>query len=192
MKWLAWICVLVFVLVGSQTHAQLFAKKKRVKQPQFNEHIDFEGMVMRYLGKDMPRQSGIEGIYSVSAIVTRRGGFLSSPNRDKVVARRDNYAKVVILKEWPGSKREYLEISLASKDPGKYPVVGEFNSMAEGAGFVYKHYEPNTEGVNYTMVVTNADILDGVRVHLIKRKTITTKLSYLKLYPKKEDLVTNR
>jgi hypothetical protein len=182
--------VLVLTTVNSVAEAQVFGKKK--KQPDFAEQIDFEGMVIRYLGKDIPQRDGIEGIYSVSCIVTKRGGFLASPHREKVVARQDNYSKVVILKDWPGARREYFEISLGSEDPGKYPIVGEFNSLAEGAGLVYKHYEPGTDGINFTMVVTNSDIIDGVHVETIRRKTVTTKLSYLKLYPKKEDLVTNR
>lgn len=170
---------------------RIFEKRKKDKASPFAEQIDFEGMVKRYLGNNAPKQMGIEGIYSVSAIVTKRGGFLASPAREKVVARKDNYAKVVILKDWPDSKREYFEISLASKDPGKYPIVGEFNTLAEGEGFVYRHYEPETEGLNFTVVTTGSDILDGVRVYLQGRKTITTKLSYLKLYPLEGDMTSN-
>ncbi len=162
------------------------------KQSPFPEQIDFEGMVKRYLMKDTEPMERLEGIYSVSAIITKRGGFLSNPNREKVMARKDNYAKVVIIKDSENPKREYVEVSLASRVPGQYPVVGEFTSLSEGNAFVYKHYEPKTTGISYSFVLSEFDILDGVFVDVIKRKIITYKLSYLKVYPKKDELLNRR
>jgi hypothetical protein len=159
------------------------------KQPAFSEHVDFEGMVKRYLKKETLPMEPLEGIYSVSAIITKRGGFLANPNREKVVLRRDNYAKVVIMKDSENLHREYLEVSLASKDPGKYPVVGEFSSLSEGQAFVYKHYEPKSDIISYSFVLSEFDILDGVLTKVVRRKTITYKLSYLKIYPKKDELL---
>ncbi len=163
--------------------------KKKKKQPDFAEHVDFEGMVKRYLKKQTQPMEELEGIYSVSAIITKRGGFLANPNREKVVLRKDNYAKVVIMKDSEHPNREYLEVSLASKDPGKYPVVGEFSSLAEGQAFVYKHYEPKSDIISYSFVLTEFDILDGVLTRIHRRKTITYKLSYLKIYPKKDEVL---
>lgn len=161
--------------------------KKKQKPSDFKEHVDFEGMVKRYLRKETQPMEPLEGIYSVSAIITKRGGFLANPYREKVILRKDNYAKVVIMKDSENSNREYLEVSLASKDPGKYPVVGEFSSLAEGQAFVYKHYEPKTDIISYSFVLTEFDILDGVLTEIHRRKTITYKLSYLKIYPKKDE-----
>lgn len=161
--------------------------KKKETQSAFKEHIDFEGMVKRYLTKDTQPMEVLEGIYSVSAIISRRGGFLANPNREKIVDRKDNYAKVVIMKDTEHTNREYLEISLASKVPGKYPVVGEFSSISEGNVFVYKHYEPKEPVISYSFVLSEFDILDGILTKVVKRKIITYKLSYLKIYPKKTD-----
>lgn len=158
----------------------------------FAEHVDFEGMVKRYLMKETQPMEPLEGIYSVSAIISKRGGFLSNPNREKIIARKDNYAKVVIMKDSEHANREYLEVSLASKVPGKYPVVGEFSSLSEGKAFVYKHYEPKKTNVSYSFVLSEFDILDGVLTEVVRRKTITYKLSYLKIYPKKEDIPIRR
>ena len=144
-------------------------------------------MVKRYLTKDTQPMEVLEGIYSVSAIISRRGGFLANPNREKIVDRKDNYAKVVIMKDTEHTNREYLEISLASKVPGKYPVVGEFSSISEGNVFVYKHYEPKEPVISYSFVLSEFDILDGILTKVVKRKIITYKLSYLKIYPKKTD-----
>lgn len=163
--------------------------KKKKSQSDFSEHIDFEGMVKRYLKKETQPMEPLEGIYSVSAIITKRGGFLANPNREKVVVRKDNYAKVVIMKDSENPHREYLEVSLASKDPGRYPVVGEFSSLSEGQAFVYKHYEPKSDIISYSFVLSEFDILDGILTQIVRRKTITYKLSYLKIYPKKDELL---
>lgn len=166
-----------------------FAKKQK---SLFAEHIDFEGMVKRYLMKETQPMEPLEGIYSVSAIISKRGGFLANPNREKIIARKDNYAKVVIMKDSEHPNREYLEVSLASKVPGKYPVVGEFSSLSEGRAFVYKHYEPKQPNISYSFVLSEFDILDGVLTEVVRRKTITYKLSYLKIYPKKEETPLRR
>lgn len=165
--------------------------KKKQKSP-FAEHIDFEGMVKRYLMKETQPMEPLEGIYSVSAIISKRGGFLSNPNREKIVARKDNYAKVVIMKDSEHPNREYMEVSLASKVPGKYPVVGEFSSLSEGRVFVYKHYEPKQPNTSFSFVLSEFDILDGILTEVVRRKTITYKLSYLKIYPKKEETSLRR
>lgn len=164
------------------------SKFKKKSKSLFTEHIDFEGMAKRYLMKQTQPMEPLEGIYSVSAIITKRGGFLANPNREKVIARKDNYAKVVIMQDSEHANREYLEISLASKVPGEYPVVGEFNSLAEGKAFVYKHYEPKEPIISFSFVLSEFDILDGVLTKVVRRKTITYKLSYLKIYPKKEEM----
>lgn len=166
-------------------------KHKKKQKSSFSEHIDFEGMAKRYLMKAQPMEP-LEGIYTVSAIISKRGGFLSNPNREKIIARKDNYAKVVIMKDSENPHREYLEISLASKVPGEYPVVGEFSSLSDGMAFVYKHYEPKQPMVSYSFVMTDYDILDGVLTEVARRKTITYKLSYLKIYPKKSDIALQK
>ncbi len=182
------------MLVSTSASAQfgsIGSKSKKKQKSPFAEHVDFEGMVKRYLVKETPRLERLEGIYSVSAIITKRGGFLSSPDREKVMLRKDNYAKVVILKDTERKDREYIEISLDSKLPDNYPVVGEFTSLSEGEAFVYKHYEPKSdEKVSYSFVSSEFDILDGILVKTVKRKTVTYKLSYLKIYPKGGELLT--
>lgn len=193
-----WFLIVLFVglpavLIAQETVSSSakgrFAKKQK---SLFAEHIDFEGMVKRYLMKETQPMEPLEGIYSVSAIISKRGGFLANPNREKIITRKDNYAKVVIMKDSEHPNREYLEVSLASKVPGKYPVVGEFSSLSEGRAFVYKHYEPKQPNISYSFVLSEFDILDGVLTEVVRRKTITYKLSYLKIYPKKEETPLRR
>lgn len=183
--------MILFALLPSLAFSQSEAGKNRFNKKSkslFTEHIDFEGMAKRYMMKQTQPMEPLEGIYSVSAIITKRGGFLANPNREKVIARKDNYAKVVIMRDSEHPNREYLEISLASKVPGEYPVVGEFNSLAEGKAFVYKHYEPKEPIISYSFVLSEFDILDGVLTKIVRRKAITYKLSYLKIYPKMEEV----
>lgn len=158
------------------------------------EVIDFEGIIKRYLGKHSSPLSPIEGIYSVTCVITKRSrGFLSGKEKERVVKRADNYAKVAIIKDWPDSNREYIEISLGPKMIGQYPIVGEFNSFSEGGGFVYNHYESEDLQLNFTFVITHNDLLEGLYSEVIRKKTITYKLSYFKIHPKRaEDLADRR
>ncbi|MFZ1809038.1 MAG: hypothetical protein WAU36_17530 [Cyclobacteriaceae bacterium] len=198
MRGFYYLLIIVFAGLSSAALAQesnstvskgRFGKKQK---SLFTEHVDFEGMVKRYLMKETQPMEPLEGIYSVSAIISKRGGFLANPNREKIIARKDNYAKVVIMKDSEHDNREYLEVSLASKVPGKYPVVGEFSSLSEGRAFVYKHYEPKQPTISYSFVLSEFDILDGVLTKVVRRKTITYKLSYLKIYPKKDEMSLRR
>ena len=159
------------------------------------EQIDFEGILKRYLGKDYKPGAPIEGIYEVSCTITKRGKrFLSSVERDKVVMKRENYAKVAIVKDWPDAKREYLEISLNTKSAPQYPIIGDFHSFAEGDGFIYKHYVPKRDAESFTFIQDfQPEILEGARSEIRGSKTIIYKLTYLKIYPKRgESVISNR
>jgi hypothetical protein len=59
------------------------------------EEVDLENVMKRYFGKSFGYS--IEGIYSVSCVITKRNKrFLSKAERIRVVGREDNYAKVAI------------------------------------------------------------------------------------------------
>src|SRR6187551_1516784 len=137
-------------------------KEKRGRSSAFEE-IDFEGMMRRYFGKDSGPVNATEGIYSVSCVVKKTTkGFLSARERVKVVERKDNYARVALLKDWPGTNREYIEVSLNARNALKYPIIGEMNTLSEGEGLIYKHYEPGKIGLTFSMMPLHADLLEGV------------------------------
>jgi hypothetical protein len=162
-------------------------KEKRSRSSAFEE-IDFEGMMRRYFGKDSGPMNSTEGIYSVSCVVkktTKR--FLLGGERVKVVERKDNYARVALLKDWPGTNREYLEVSLNARNALKYPIIGEVNTLSEGAGLIYKHYEPGKAGLTFSMISLHPDLLEGVYSEIDGRKLITYTLSYIKIYPKENN-----
>lgn len=162
---------------------------KQVKQSPF-EQIDFEGILKRYLGKDFRPGAPIEGIYEVSCTITRKGKpFLSNIEKEKVVGRYENFAKIAIVKDWPDAKREYLEISLNAKNAPHYPIIGDFQSFSEGNGYIYKHYVPQKDAQSYTFTLDlEPEILEGVRTEIKGSKSYTYKLTYLKIYPKKSDV----
>lgn len=140
-----------FIILASLPITAFGQEKKnglKDKNAEF-EIVDFEGIIRRYLGKDAEPLNPVEGIYSVSCTVyKRKKAFLSSREKERIVKRQDNYAKVAIIKDWPDSKREFIEISLGSKVTGRYPIVGEFNSLSERGGFIYHHFEPGGELLN--------------------------------------------
>ena len=163
---------------------QITQSKSRTKSSPFEE-IDFEGMMRRYFGKDSGPMNPTEGIYSVSCVIKKTTkGFLTGREKVKVVERKDNYARVALLKDWPGTNREYIEVSLNSRNALKYPIVGEVNALSEGEGLIYKHYEPGESGFTFSMMQVHPDILEGVHSEMDGRKLITYTLSYIKIYPK--------
>ena len=166
--------------------------KLRTKSSPFEE-IDFEGMMRRYFGKDSGPVNSTEGIYTVSCVITKTTkGFFTGREKVKVVERKDNYARIAVVKDWPGTNREYIEISLNTRSSLKYPIIGELNTLSEGQGLIYKHYEPGKGGLTFSMMPLHPDILEGVYSEMDRRKLITYTLSYLKIYPKENKEITKR
>lgn len=177
--------LLVVLLMSCLAEAQP-ASDKKLKKTVYEE-VDFEDMMMRYFGKE--KSDPLEGIYSVSCVIVKRNKrFLSKREKITIVERKDNYARIAILRDWHGSKRDYLEVSLSYRDAKKYPVVGELNVLAEGKTFIYKHIEPNGTSISFSMINESAEMLEAEYSEMEGRKTITYKLSYLKIYPKTSDL----
>lgn len=154
-------------------------------QPRKNsafKQVDFQDLINRYMKRE--ENNSIEGVYSVSAIVTKKAKNLLGVLKDKTTDRRENYAKVAILKE-KSNGRDYIELSLNKKDLASYSIVGEFNIAANGDILVYKHFEPKAKETSYTFTLSeNSEILEGVRVENDRNAQITYKLIYVKLTPK--------
>lgn len=152
------------------------------------EQIDFGSMVNRYLNKDKSSVGTIEGIYSVSSLITKKGkGLLSSTEKEKVVERKENYSKVAILLDPGNTNREYLEVPLDKDILPSYSIRGEFTNVSDGNIMVYKHFEPRGKVLSYTFSYDKQrDMLEGIRTENDGGFTITYKLTYLKLLPKPE------
>ena len=104
--------------------------------------------------------------------------------RDKTTDRKENYATVAILRD-EAQGRDFIELSLNSKDQASYSIVGEFNNTATGNLLVYKHFDAKGKDTSYTFTRDeNSEILEGVRVINDGATQITFKLTYVKLAPK--------
>lgn len=184
--------ILTFALIFSFL-LPLSAQEKRilnvpVKKKFQYEEVDFEDMMKRYFMKESGHY--VEGIYSVSCVITKTNKvFLSSRERTRTIERKDNYARVAVLKDHPGAKRDFIEVSLSYRDAKKYPVMGTLNSISEGPGFIYQHIEPDGSVISFSMVSESPELLEGLFSKMTRRKTITYKLSYLKIYPKTQTIV---
>jgi len=173
---------------GQPIMSSLFGSKK----VQY-ELMDFEEMIKRYFEKEIGTFNNLEGIYSVSCIITKTGhNILTGAERERVVARKDNYARIAILKDHRGSKREFIEVSLSYREATKYPIVGEFATMVEGGGLVYKHLEPDGSTLNFSMIFEPKDLIEGEYAFTKGSKVIRYKLSYLKIYPKANNIVVGK
>ena len=152
------------------------------------EELDFENVMKRYFGKSSGYS--IEGIYSVSCIITKRSKkFLSKEDRIRIVGRQDNYGKVAIMKDWPASNRDFIEVSLSYRKADHFPIIGALDATADGAGYIYTHIEPDGERLMFSMFESDG-MLEAEYSYNEKRTTITYRLSYLKIYPTATEEIT--
>ena len=159
-------------------------------KPSVYKEVSLEEMIRRYIVKTN-NETSIEGIYTVSCVITKKGKTLLSPvEKERTVIRKDNYARVAIVKDWPESNTEYVEISLHVKGAAKHPIVAELTSLSEGGGFIYKHFEPKGKVLSFTFLYDQSkpDILEGVYTLNEKGSEVTYKLTYVKVYPKNNGL----
>lgn len=180
---IVWFLVFVFCVqyAGAQS-------KRRLKKKTTYEEVDLENVMKRYFGKALGYS--IEGIYSVSCVITKRNRrFLSRRERIRVVGRQDNYAKVAIMKDWPSSNRDFIEVSLSYRKANHFPIMGELDIMADGSAYIYTHIEPDGEEMTFSMLESDG-LLEAEYSHVEKRKSITYRLSYLKIYPTQHEDVT--
>lgn len=181
-KYLTFLCLFLF---AQETIAQS-RSKSIFKKSQYQE-VDFEDLMHRYLGKETGSFNKLEGIYSVSCVITKSSkSFLTGQHKVKVVERKDNYARVAILKDWPGSSRDFIEVSLSYHVASKYPVMGELSALSAGEAYIYKHIEPDGSTHDFSMATNSPDLIESERSEMHNRKTITWKLSYMKIYPKEK------
>jgi hypothetical protein len=177
------VTLLLFSLCASAQRETLTEKLLKVKKKFQYEEVDFEDMMRRYFLKESGNP--VEGIYSVSCVVSKTSKrFLSAREKTRIVQRKDNYARVAVMKDFPGTKRDFIEVSLSYRDAKKYPIVGSFNSLSDGPGLIYHHLEPDGTVIAFSMISESGELMEGEFSKVQRRRTITYRLSYLKIYPK--------
>jgi hypothetical protein len=164
---------------------KLYSMKQRSKVHSY-EQIDFHDLMKRYVSKEQSDIGEIEGIYSVSMIMYKKGkGILSSMEKEKIAERKENYMQVAILKDANGADREYIEVPLDKKFLPSYSIRGEFSRMADANILIYKHLESRGKTSSYTFTFDRTnDILEGVRKENNGQFEYTWQLTYVKLQPK--------
>jgi len=174
--------LLCLLLVAQATFAQ---PKSIFKKSKYQE-IDIEDLMHRYFGKDAGSFTKIEGIYSVSCVITKSSkALLTGQVKENVLEKKDNYARVALIKDWPGSSRDIIEVSLSYHVANKYPIVGELTSLASGGEtYIYKHFGPEGSVQNFSMVSVLPDMIEGRYSEVKGRTTVTYTLSYIKIFPK--------
>jgi hypothetical protein len=172
--------ILLGISIDASSQTLFNGKSKKFKY----EEIQFEDLIKRYFEKEATAFSAIEGIYSVSCVITKRSrNFLTGMENERIVERKDNYGRIAIIKDRPSSSRDYIEVSLSYREADKYPIMGEFNVLSEGGGLIYNHFEPNGTSMSFSMK-SESDLVEGEHSFMDGKKTITYKISYLKIYPK--------
>lgn len=177
--------ILLFLLTTSCSFETLYKMQLR-RKPSPYEQLEFADMAKLYLGKDRTSIGTIEGIYSVSSLVTKKGkGILSSTEKEKTVERKENYSTVAILHDSQNPNRDFMEIPMDKDFLPSYSVRGEFTGLTEGNVMVYKQLESRGRETSYTFMYDQSrDLLEGIRTENEGNFTYTYKLTYLKLFPK--------
>lgn len=180
--------VLIGTLFISCSMDKLYSMKQRNKVYSY-EQIDFHDLMKRYVNKEQSSVGEIEGIYSVSMVVYKKGkGVLSSTEKEKVSERKENYMQVAIIKDTDGANREYVEVPLDKKFLPSYSIRGEFSRMADANILIYKHLESRGRESSYTFTFDRTkDILEGVRKENNGQFEYTYQLTYVKLQPKQAE-----
>jgi hypothetical protein len=187
---LKFAALVISSLIFFSGHAQTPKKKLQLKKKAQYEEVDFENMIRRYFMKESSHV--VEGVYSVSCVITKTSkAFLSRREKTKIVEKKDNYARVAIVRDFPGTKRDFIEVSLSYRDAKKYPIMGEINSLSDAKGYIYHHLEPDGTTLSYSMIHESPELLEGQYAVIQRRKTITYKLSYLKVYPKSSEMTVS-
>jgi hypothetical protein len=176
---------LIILASASCSVEKLYTMKQRSKVHAY-EQVDFHDLVKRYVNKEHSRAGEMEGIYSVSLVVTKKGkGMLSSTEKEKVAERKENYMQVVLLKDTDGANREYIEIPLDKKYLPSYSVRGEFSSMADANILIYKHFESRGKVSSYTFTYDRTkELLEGIRKENNGQFEYTYQLTYVKIQAK--------
>ncbi len=178
------VVLLGALLVSSCSIDKLYQSSQKRKASSF-EQVGFDDLARLYVDKQNVDE--VEGIYSVSGIIIKKSkAFLTGEEKEKIVEQKDNYSKVAIFRDQQKSDREYFEVSLDKEGLPSYSIRGEFNKVAEGNILVYKHFEPRNKVLNYTFTYdAEKNMLEGIRTETSGSTVITFKLTYLKLFPKK-------
>ena len=181
------VCVLIVSSMSRCSFDRMIANaQSRKAKASPLEKVDLQEMIERYMAKDQTSIGTIEGIYSVSAVVTKKGkAVFSAREKERITDRRENYSKVAIIRDHSEAGREYIEIVIDRDYQATYPIYGEFSAMAESNLLLYKHFDSKARATSYTFTYDKAkDVLEGIRTDNANNRTITYKLTYIKLAPK--------
>lgn len=181
------LIALLSILLSGCSFESLYKARQRQKVYAL-EQVDLQKMVNLYMTKNQTSIGTVEGIYSVSGLVTRKGrGLLGGgEEKEKVTDRKENYAKVAIIRDPNNSSREYFELLLDKEYGVSLSIIGEFSGMSDASILVYKHFENKGKSSNSYTFTYDSDrgVLEGIRTENTSNATITYKLTYLKILPK--------
>lgn len=174
--------------MSSCSYERLMYKAHRAKEKASPlEQVSLEEMIERYMAKEQSSLGTIEGIYTVSSVVTKKGkAVFSSREKERITDRKENYSRVAIIRDNSEAGREFIEIVLDKTHVTSYPVYGEFSTMAESNLLLYKHFDSRARTTSYTFTYDKSkDVLEGVRTdNAGGNRTVTYQLTYVKISPK--------
>jgi hypothetical protein len=182
-SWMAVATIATLVSLSSCSMHKMYSMQQRNKVYAF-EQINFNDVLKAYLART--GTASLEGMYSVTVVITKKGrGLLSATEKEKVIERRENDRQVAIIKDIKGLNREYIELPIETGVLPSYSVRGEFSKVTENSVAVYQRLEKRGRRTAFTFAFDKQfDVLEGVRTEDKGNFTITEKLTYVKIYPR--------
>jgi len=174
--------LMIVVALSGCSIEKLYTMKQRSKVNAY-EQIDFHDLMKRYMQRE-PAPDDLEGIYSVSIVVNKKGGMLSDPDKERIIQREENYQEVAILRDAGNPNRDYVVIPLDKKYLPAYSIRGEFTRVADANLLVYKHLESKGKSQSYTFTFDRSrDMLEGIRKDNSRNAEYTYQMTYVRLSP---------
>ncbi|MFO0266408.1 MAG: hypothetical protein ACK51D_05615, partial [Cyclobacteriaceae bacterium] len=72
---------------------------------------------------------------------------------------------------------------LTGKPSVQYPRTGEATELTAEIGMIYTHFRPRESDWVFTFANPDQDLFEGIATETRGKRTIRTKLTYLRIYP---------
>lgn len=151
---------------------------------KWDKYKGTEESIKKYLDDNKDNLDPIEGIYSISATndqtVKYLFGLLTSEERK---GQSNDFARVAIIKENTSFSTQFIEVIVRGDDLPKYAKTADFTRIQKSMTYLSRQFSPDGKVENYSFEYEDKS---GSLVGYNKKGDLTSKLSYLKLYPIKD------
>ncbi len=166
----------------------LAACSNKVSSPKYpdikwEKYKGTEESIKKYLDDNKESLDPIEGIYSISATSDKTVKYLFGLwTGQERKGESNDFARVAIIKDNASFSAQFIEVIVRGDDLPKYAKTADFTRIQKSMSYLSKQFSPDGAVENYSF---DYEEKSGLLVGYNKKGDLTSKLSYLKLYPVK-------